>query len=193
MYKRQDLSRTVFEISQRLSCQWLLIEWGGKTRGNFTVHNPIGWLKSHLRSDLAIFRDAGVRYIRKILILINDDSNDKLALETADYLAEVFWADVTLSKYTHTKISEEKKAYELSYLGELGKNLKSKKFTKIIQGSDKANSVLEYTADYALLILGSGDYGFIESLRGTDEDKIMAKASCSVLAVHKGLSEITPA
>lgn len=181
-----DISQTVFEISQRLSCKWLLIEWGGKTRGNFTVHNPIGWLKSHLLSDLAIFRDAGVRYIRKILVLINNDSNDKLALETADHLAEVFWADITLARFCTPKETNEKKEYEISYLSELGKKLKTKNFSKLIIGQDEVSTILEYTCDFDLLVLGSKDYGFVDSLFGTNEDKIMAKAACSVLAVHKG-------
>lgn len=186
-----DISRTVFDISQRLSCKWLLIEWGGKTRANFTVHNPIGWLKSHLRSNLAIFRDTGVRYIRKILVIINNDSNDKLALETADHLAEVFWADITLARCSSHKVSSEKKSYEISYLNELGTKLKAKNFSKLLLGEDEIQTILDHSCDYDLLILGSQDFGFIQSLLGTSEDKIMAKASCSVLAVHKGL-DINP-
>lgn len=180
-----DISKTIFEISQRLSCNWLLIEWGGKTRGNFTVHNPIGWLKSHLKSNLAVFRDAGVRYIRKILVVINNDANDKLALETADHLAEVFWADITLTRFGKKSDSSEKKEYEISYLNELGAKLKAKNFSKLILGTNYVNSILDYTCDYDMLVLGSREFGLIESLKGTAEDKIMAKAACSVLAVHK--------
>lgn len=180
-----DISRTVFEISQRLSCTWLLIEWGGKTRGTFTVHNPIGWLKSHLHCDLATFRDAGVRYIRKILILINNDNNDDLALNTADHLAEVFWADITLASYASTKSTKQEYDNDLSYLDQISKKLKANSVPKIIQGHDKVSTIIEYTCDYDLLIIGSADHGLLESLRGTEEDRIMAKAACSVLAVHK--------
>jgi nucleotide-binding universal stress UspA family protein len=179
-----DVGRTVFEISQRVDCKWLLIEWGGRSRGAFTLHNPIGWLKSHLRCNLATFRDAGIRYIRKIMVLINNDKNDKLVLSTADYLAGVFWADITLTRFAYETDSDEKKYYETNFLKELGSKLNSQNKTKVIIGKSETVSILEQTCDYDLLILGSSDHTLLNSIRGTFDDKIIAHASCSVLAVH---------
>ncbi len=185
-----DVARTVFEISQRVHCKWLLIEWGGRHRGNLTFHNPIGWLKSHLLCNLATYRDAGVRYIRKIMILINNDKNDKLVLNTADHLAKVFWADITLVRFAHQTSTDEKIYYETSYLKELGSKLESQNKVKVLVGHKEIETILEYTCEFDLLILGSGNNTLLNSLGGTYADKLISKASCSVLSVHASEREV---
>ena len=94
------------ELTQRVHCQWLVIEWVGKTRG-FTVHRPMGWLKDHLFCNLVTFRDSGVRYIRKILVLIKSDSYDRLVVSTADHLAQVYGAELTLYRVVSPDASAE--------------------------------------------------------------------------------------
>jgi amino acid transporter len=180
-----DVSKTVFEISQGLQCNWMVIEWGGRSRGSLTFHNPIGWLKSHLHCNLATFRDAGVRYIRKIMVVINNDKHDKLVLTTAEHLSKIYWADVTLVRFAHESDSEEKKFYEQSFLKELAKKISENTQTKLVIGQDKLSSLVAETCEYDLLILGSTDHTLLNSVRGTFDDKLIAKAACSVLAVHE--------
>lgn len=179
-----DVSRTVYEISQRMHCRWLLIEWGGKKKGGITFHNPIGWLKSHIHSNLATFRDAGVRYIRKIMVYIDNDRNDALVLETANHLASVFRATVTLVRFAHKNSSDEQKYYETHYLKDLGKKFDVAPSTNVVLGESKLQTLIDETPKYDLLVLGSVDHTLINSIRGTFDDKLIAKAACSVLAVH---------
>lgn len=179
-----DVSRTVFEISQRFHCKWLLIEWGGRNRGALTFYKPIGWLKSHLHCNIAVYRDAGVRYIRKIMIYISDDTNDALILQTADHLAKIFWADITLTKFIALPKTQEQLNDEEAKLNKYGENLKAQRCSKIITGSDKINSILEATCEFDLLILGNIQSSLLNSITGTFTDKLTAKASCSVLSVH---------
>lgn len=179
-----DVSRTIFEISQRLHCEWLLIEWRGRKRGALTFHNPIGWLKSHLHCNLAVFKDNGVRYVRKIIVLINADANDALVLETSDHLAEVNRADITLVKFTHENISVEKQRYEERFLDELASTLKAPSHTKVLVGKDEISTLITETVEYDLLVLGSTDPTFKSNFFGSYDDKLIAKAACSVLAVH---------
>ena len=179
-----DVSRTVFEISQRTHCRWLLIEWGGKRSGGITFHNPIGWLKSHIHCNLATFRDSGVRYIRKIMVYIHNDRNDTLVLETANHLSNVFKANITLVRFAHTKASEEQKYYETHYLKDLGSKLDTPPSTNVVLGDNKLRALIDETPKYDLLLLGSADHTLVNSIRGTFDDKLIAKAACSVLAVH---------
>ena len=72
-----DLSKTIYHISQRFHCHWLLIEWSGRSSGGLTFHNPMGWLKGHLECNLGIFRNIGVRYIRHILVYLRQGHDDK--------------------------------------------------------------------------------------------------------------------
>lgn len=178
-----DVSKTVFEISQRLHCNWLVLEWTGR-KGGVTFHSPIGWLKSHLHCNLATFRDAGIRYVRNIMVLIHTDKNDSLVLATADHLAEVYKANVTLVRFSYHLDDTAKKIFDKTFLEDLANKQRIKPDVKLLNGSDEIKTILSETADYDLFILGSSDSTFINSLRGTYDDKLIAKASCSVLAVH---------
>lgn len=179
-----DMSRTIFEISQRLHCEWIIIEWRGRNRGALTFYNPIGWLKSHLHCNLAIFRDTGVRHVRKIMALINDDANDALVLITSDHLAKVYGADITLVKFSHEKKSDEKKNFELEFLKKLSLSLKCTSHAQIVTGRKEIDSLISETIEFDLLILGTKNPTFKTNIFGTKDDKLMAKAACSVLAVH---------
>lgn len=179
-----DLAKTVFHISQRLHCQWLLIEWRGKTSGAFTIHNPMGWLKGHLRCNLGIFRDAGVRYIRKILCFIQGNERDDIVISTADHLAEVNRADITLLKILPEESSEEVLQRSERDLKELAKSCISRTSVQILQSDTKIDSVLAQTVEYDLFIFGGSRHSFMSNLFGSLDDRLMAKAACSVISVQ---------
>jgi nucleotide-binding universal stress UspA family protein len=179
-----DLAKTVFHISQRLHCQWLLIEWRGKTSGAFTIHNPMGWLKGHLRCNLGIFRDAGVRYIRKIMCFIQDDERDDIVISTADHLAEVNRADITLLTILPENSTEEVLQRGERDLKELAKSCISRTGVQIIQSDEPVEAVLAQTVEYDLFIFGGSKHTFMSNLFGSEDDRLMAKAACSVISVQ---------
>ncbi|MBD64605.1 MAG: hypothetical protein CME62_05335 [Halobacteriovoraceae bacterium] len=180
-----DVSRTIFEISQRVHCNWLLVEWRGKARGRFTFDNPIGWLKSHLQCNLAVFKDKGVRYIRKIMVVIHNDKNDKLILKMADHLAKIYLAEVTLMRFAKTSSSDEHKSFEQRYLKELSQQLTAPTRVKVVVGKNQVSSFIAETIEYDLLIMGANEPRLFKRIQGTFKDKMMSRAACSVLAVHE--------
>jgi basic amino acid/polyamine antiporter, APA family len=179
-----DMTKTVFEISQRFHCQWLLMEWGGKTRGTFTLNNPIGWLKNHLKCNLAIFRDTGVRYIRKIAVHMQGDQNDPLILDTAIHLAEVNRGDIILVEWFPIEATKEQIDTERLRLEEMASNCPVKFEVRTLQGSKrKVDALVGVSVEFDLLILGSSPHSFIQNLTGSFEDKIIARSACSVISV----------
>ncbi|MCR9205303.1 MAG: amino acid permease, partial [Halobacteriovoraceae bacterium] len=179
-----DLARTVFHISQRLHCQWLLIEWRGKTAGAFTFHNPMGWLKGHLRCNLGIFRDAGVRYIRKIMCFLRGDESDDVVISTADHLAEVNRADITLMRVLPIHSTEEVLQRTERDLKEQAKKCISRTNVKILQSDTLAATVIQTTVEFDLFVFGGSRHTFASNLFGSEDDKFMAKAACSVISVQ---------
>ena len=179
-----DLARTVYHISQRLHCQWLLIEWRGKTAGAFTIHNPMGWLKGHLRCHLGIFRDAGVRYIRKIMCFLKGEDSDSLVISTADHLAEVNRADVNLIQVLPIDATDESMQRTERDLNEYAKKCISRTNVQIIKSENPTNTIIQNTIEYDLIIFGGSQHTFASSLFGSEDDKLMAKAACSVISVQ---------
>jgi nucleotide-binding universal stress UspA family protein len=64
--------------------------------------------------------------------------------------------------------------------------MKAQTQTKVVIGHDELKAIVAETCEYDLLILGSSHHTLLNSIFGTFDDKLIAKASCSVLAVHKG-------
>ena len=81
--------------------------------------------------------------------------------------------------------SQERKYYEDSFLKELSSKLKAPSQTKVVVGKDEIKSLIAETVEFDLLILGSSDHTLANSIFGTFDDKLINKASCSVLAVHE--------
>lgn len=179
-----DLSQSIFEISQCVHCEWLIKEWKGKKRGSLTFHNPMNWLKSHLHCHLAIYKDAGIRYIRKILVVLNDDKNDKLIIETVKHLGEVFSARVILAKHLDSKVSPEKVEHEREYLLRTAAKISPTVEALVLQGDSRVDDIIFETANFDLFVMGSIDPSFGSGFFGTSEDILIKKANCSVLALH---------
>lgn len=182
-----DLSHSIFEISQCVHCDWLLIEWQGKKRGSFTFHDPMSWLKSHLHCNMAIFRDTGIRYIRKILVLLNNDKNDKVILETIKHLASVYGARVILAKHVSSDLDEASLENEKSKVEAAAKSISDTIEAELIIGDSRVHDVVAETVNFDLFVLGSQDHSPLSSFVGTDDNRMIAKANCSVLAVHASL------
>jgi basic amino acid/polyamine antiporter, APA family len=179
-----DIYKTVFEISQRLHCRWLITEWGGHTRFAFTIHNPMGWLKNHLSCHHAVFNDKGVRYIRKIMVVIQFSDNDTLAVDTADHLAKVYGADLCLVAVNNSGEDESVFKDDLESLKSKCTICDSKPSFLILTGKSKMDPIIEATADYDLVVIGGlAKEDRLERLFGSEHDKLMAQSACSVVSV----------
>ncbi len=181
-----DIFKSIYDISYRLHCEWLVTEWGGKTRGALTLHNPVGWLRNHLSCHLAIFRDAGVRYIRKVLVISKSDEHDRLIISTADQIARAHEARLTIVKVVNDAIDQREEDALLMLLQALGKSYcQSPTTTQIIKGEDTIAAIVAATVEYDLLIFGDTDkQTFWMHLFGSEADRLIEKATCSVVSVR---------
>ncbi len=179
-----DITRSIFEVSQRLHCEWLILEWGGKSRGNLTFHNPVGWLKSHLQSNLAIFRDTGVRYIRKVMVVIQDHGNDDLVLSTADHLATVYKANLTVIKFFQKDKSDKELVALEANLTDISANTENRSSYRILKGKNFVDTIVTSTDEYDLLVFGASKHSLRTDIFGSTDDKLISAAVCSVLCVQ---------
>ena len=65
-----ELSDTINQLSSQSSCDWLVMGWDGRPTTGIFVTNPIGWLLANINSNLALYRDNGVRYVGKVLLAL---------------------------------------------------------------------------------------------------------------------------
>ncbi len=178
-----DLVQTAHEVTTRFACEWLVIAWRGRrARYRFLFTSPLGWLVNHLDSNLALFRDAGVRYIRKILVYAEPGPDDALVVSTADHLAELHDATLTFVRYLSPNASDEERRSRESYLEQIGGICTRPYETQIVSGARRVRALVDVTSSFDLMVTGAPSWNSVmEQFRGTDKERIIESAECSVL------------
>ena len=177
-----NISDTIFELSNQTHCDWLVFGWNGRARTGILIHNPIGWLMTHINSNFALFKDNGVRYIGKVLIALRPGRNDKKFIEVADRLSQFYGATFTLMRVVNEDISEENYNELKNTSSDLIKSSKSESNLEIIKSNDTIETISVQSASYDLLILGSPrNDSWVSVLFGKGRDKFTEKSACSVL------------
>ncbi|MEQ8273540.1 MAG: amino acid permease [Deltaproteobacteria bacterium] len=194
-----DQIDTVHRYASRLNCEWVVMEWSGRARDAFTIGNPIGWLKDHLPANLARFHDAGVRYIRKILVHAEPGANDALVAYTADKLAREHGASLTFIRYVPQDADASREASEKEYLEQIRQLCEVDAEIMIARGKSEAEVIATQSAFFDLLVTTEvRQRSIVSRVVGTISDRLSESAvACSVLrvlsppnATHQALERI---
>jgi len=156
--------------------------WNGRAHSGILVSNPIGWLLTNIKSDFALFKDNGVRYISKVLLALRPGRKDKNFLAVAERICSFYGAELTLlhvvSEQTPDKEIDAIKSNSLR----LTSKIKTTSQVQILKNNDSIETISTVSAGYDLLILGTPQKdNWISVLFGTGKDKFTEKSACSVL------------
>ena len=177
-----EMSDTIHELSNQTHCDWLVMGWNGRAHSGILVSNPIGWLLTHIKSDFALFKDDGVRYIGKVLLALRPGRRDKNFIAVADRICNFYNASLTL---LHVVPSDTDNAV-VQEMEENSKKLLKKVDTPsmvfVQKENDPIGAISKASASFDLLILGTPQKdNWISVLFGTGKDKFTEKSACSVL------------
>ena len=156
--------------------------WGARPNSGIFISNPIGWLLANINSNLALYKDNGVRYIGKVVLALRPGRKDKNFIGIANNVCKHFGASLTLlhvvpeNNKTTTTIqtrSEEKL-----------KQAKVKANVSVVKSDSPVETIAEISASYDLLVLGTPEKdNWIKVLFGGGKDKFTERAACSVLRI----------
>jgi hypothetical protein len=146
------------------------------------VSNPIGWLLTNIKSDFALFKDNGVRYINKVLLALRPGRKDKNFLAVAERICAFYGAELTLlhvvSEHTPEDQTQAIRKKSLSLISKIKTNCE----VEILKSNNSIETISNQSAGYDLLILGTPQKdNWISVLFGTGKDKFTEKSACSVL------------
>ncbi len=177
-----DVVRTIHEVTSRVHCQWLVMEWHGEEAKGVTFFNPLGWLANHLDCNLAFVKDVGIRYVREILVLPDPGPHDVLVATTADHLATTLGARMTFARFIGESASQVTKDGVLGYLAELGDLCETQPELLTVSGPDESDEIIPLTVGYDLVIMGDRrGVNLREKLFGNEVEQITRGAASSVL------------
>ena len=177
-----ELSQTINKLSSQDSCKWLVMGWGARPNSGIFISNPIGWLLANINSNLALFKDNGVRYIGKVVLALRPGRKDKNFIGIANNICKHYGATLTLlhvvpESSTTTETVKHRSEEKL-------KQSKVSASVEIVKSDNPVDTISEISASYDLLILGTPEKdNWIKVLFGGGKDKFTEKAACSVLRI----------
>ncbi len=180
----RDLARSVYGVAGDVRCQWLVMESRGRARRTVLAMNPLGWTMNQLDANLAVFRDAGVRYVREILVYAEPGPHDALVVATANHLALLNKAHVTLVRFVPDGAPRTTLQAETDYLGQLAELCSAPVRQEILGGKRLSDAMVRASAAYDLLVMGAPDLTLRRLLGGSAHNRIEQQAACSVLVLR---------
>lgn len=177
-----DVVKTIHNVADRLHCEWVVMESASRRTKGITFQNQLGWLQDHLPCNLAVFKDAGVRYIRKILVFAEPGPHDSLVVTTADHLADIYKADLSFACFVGDDEEPINLQAKVDYVDQLRDLCVNKTEIVKLDGYSEMFALEKATEKYDLLIMGAPPpRTFSTRLFGTPKDLLTRKAACSVL------------
>ena len=177
-----ELSNTINQISSQSSCEWLVMSWDGRSHRGILVTNPIGWLLANINSNLALFKDNGVRHVGKVLLALRPGRKDRNFIEIAQRVCSFYGAALTLL-HVVPENTTSKTVFDMEK--ESSAKLESntvKSEISIVKSDDPVSTISGISASYDLLILGTPEKdNWINVLFGGGKDKFTEQSACSVL------------
>ena len=178
----RDVVLTIHEVADRLHCEWVVMESSHRRNRGITFQNPLGWLQDHLPCNLAVFKDAGVRYIRQILVYAEPGPHDSLVVTTADHLAKIYKAELNFVCFIQDDLDSAAAQARADYVDQLMQMCESKTKAVLLHGAEELKAIEAATQDDDLLIMGAPpDRSVLGRWFGTPKDRLTRNAACSVL------------
>ncbi len=187
-YRTHNLTNTVQSLSEQTHCDWLVLGWNGVDHQGILINNPIGWLVTNVESNVALFKDNGVKYINKILLAILPQKDNSKFIEATNMITEFYNNDNDgidanftvlhiIPKDTEEIIendikSRTEKILEKYPLGKLS----------LIKHDNPEKYIEKISVEHDLLVIGTPKHNdWASILFGTGQDKFVKKSACSVL------------
>ena len=180
-----DRVASLHDLSTRMSSDWLVMSW--KSHHFF---NPLGWLYNHLPSDLALFKDAHIRYIRRLLVLADPRFPEIVLTEAAQNLAAYFRASITFVTYLPLDAPASDTKQTRLYLDYVQKLCDISTKTLLLRGDSRLDTLAEATESYDLFVIGSRPHNKLSNIFfQTHEDRLVEHSICSTLLLKSPRAE----
>jgi amino acid transporter/mannitol/fructose-specific phosphotransferase system IIA component (Ntr-type) len=181
----RDIQHSVHAITRTPGRRWLVMGWGGWSRNALTVRSPVGWLRDHLRTNLAVFHDAGIRYFRRIVVHVEPGPHDALVVGTADRLATIHRSHLTFVRHLSPAANPTLRAAEADYLDQLRDLSQHDPEVMLLESEDVVAALCDLSHGHDLIITSmEPQTSWLGRIRGSSRDRLAERAACSVLKLQ---------
>lgn len=185
----RDVRRTVYERANLLDSRWVVMAWRDRNMRGRIVRDPMEWLVARLPCNLAVFRDAGIRTYRHLMVVAEPGPHDALVAHTADDLASLFRADIGFVNHASTHGGDEETA--TAYAEQMRALCESETSLTVLHGPDDVADLVKASARYDLVVIGAPPEKPLRTMfLAAREEKIMEQAHCAVLRLKTPRAEV---
>jgi amino acid transporter len=184
----RDLREEVLGLSRIIEPEWVLFEWQDQGEHAVWLRDPLAWIFSHLETNVAVFKDVGIRYFREILVVVDQGTHDETLVTMADQIAvrpgrpARFNGVVTIASYLDAGANEE---LVQEHLKELEALCEAETRILIARGPDRVDQWIAQSASFDLMLIEEPPYDhFYSGMMRRTAERITGKASCSVLRLR---------
>ncbi len=185
-----DLVSAVRQTGESSGCDWVLMEWRRRGGHGYFLHSPLAWSLYPVKCNLALFKDAGIRYVQRILVYAEPGPNDALVADTCDHLARLWGADLTFVRFIPNEADDTSVQAQIDYIDELRHLCREKTAHCVVRGDDEVNALIDLSAGYDLLVMGEAREGFLRTLFFNNREKLTERTACSVLRLKTPRSQV---
>jgi len=185
----RDLRRTLYERANHLDSKWVVMAWRELHLRGRIVRDPMEWLRSHLPCNLAVFRDAGIRTYRHLMVVAEPGPHDALVAHTADDLASLFRADVAFINHSGRHGGDQ--AVAAAYAEQMRALCHNETSQEVLEGKDDVADLVRASARFDLVVLGAPPEKPLRAMFfAAREELIMERAHCAVLRLKTPQAEV---
>ena len=178
----RDIVKTIHRLDNVSQCKWLVMEDVKRTQDSFTFFNSLGWLKNNLHSNTAILHDAGIHYVKKILVHTESNLHDPLIVYTAKHLARIYNASLTFTQFVHQDEPLSTAQAATEHLEKHHQSTQTPSNICIVRGKNRTQALADLSIDYDLLLTAdTPPQGFLNYLTNINKPSLSQIAPCSVL------------
>jgi amino acid transporter/mannitol/fructose-specific phosphotransferase system IIA component (Ntr-type) len=179
----RDLRGTLYDHAALEHSRWVVMAWRDRATRGFIVRDPLQWLTTHLPCNVALYRDAGIRTIRKIMAYAVPGPHDALVATTADALGKLHDAEVTFVAVVPTDVDDARIESLREYHHQLGRLCKRPTHSELLpHDGDPVDALLHASARFDLAITGAESRSSVRTVLGTTpEVRFTEGAHCAVL------------
>ncbi len=184
----RDVRRTLYDRAALLNSRWVVMSWRDRHRRGTIVRDPMEWLMARLPCNLAVFRDAGIRTYRHLMVVAEPGPHDALVAHTADDLAALFRSDVSFVNHAAAHRADGEAA--AAYAAQMQALCKAETRAEVLDGSDDVADFVAASARFDLVVLGAPPDKPLRSMFiASREERLMERAHCAVVRLRTPRAE----
>ena len=118
------------------------------------------------------------------MVFVRSSAKDRFVITTADHLAKVFNAEITLVRVVSPQVSEDILELERNYLEDLKKLSEANVMSVILESENTIQAIINESVEHDLVLFADFRRAtFPRQIFSSEADRLFSEVACSVVSI----------